>query len=354
MPIQITKAKITKVKCDAVVAPTNAFLKPSGGIGGAIYARAGEDLEKARNALGEIEVGQAKITPAFNFPSKYVIHTACPNWQGGGFKERELLRSCYVNSLKVAVENGCESVAIPLITLGDGEYLKDRVIGETVSVINEFLQTEELNVYLVAYDVTAYELRKSLQERILRHLRRNYKQEDPSIMSLKKPTFDGYDEEKDLSHSGSFDLCYSAPYGGTSKSEGLYGWLDDDEQDFSKIEKLLKNLDKTFAVTLLKLIDLKGMTDVECYKKANVDRKTFNKLKNNPKQKPSKQTAVAFAIALKLNFDETQHLHQTTNTESTLTFHKWGYFLCFCYKFHFYFMINLTKIVGASCARPQI
>ncbi|MBR5388594.1 MAG: macro domain-containing protein [Clostridia bacterium] len=290
MPLQIIRQDITKIKCDAIVNPSNRHLFPGGGVDAKIHRKAGPELLTACALLSGIEVGEAKITPAFNLPCKYVIHTAGPVWSGGQNGEKTLLQNCYVNCLKTAMVNGCESVAIPLISSGTYGYPKDKVLKVAVKTINGFLQDNELNVYLVVYDKTSYEFSKRLYGQIERFIEDNY-YDDLHCMSFMAP-------------DDSFFNCAVTKkkyYG----KEPVFG------EDVSSIEKMLSEIDDNFAVTLFKLIDVKNMTDVECYKKANVSKQTWYKILNEKNYKPSKNTVIAFAISLKLTFSETQHLLST-------------------------------------------
>ena len=270
------------MNCDAIVNPSNERLIPGGGIDAQIHKKAGYQLMIACSLLGGIEVGEAKITPAFNLPCKYVIHTAGPVWTGGQNNESTLLKNCYTNCLKVAVKNDCESVAIPLISSGCYNYPKDKVLKLAVKTINKFLEGTELNVYLVVYDKASYEFSKSLFGSVSRYIEKQYYKNNCMTMSLK--SFDLVNQYK------YFDCCY--------------------EKGFT-IEAMLDEIDDSFAVTLLKLIDLKGMTDLECYKRANISKQTWYKIQNEKDYKPSKNTVLAFAISLKLTFEETQHLLST-------------------------------------------
>ena len=287
MPLHIIRQDITKIKCDAIVNPSNRHLFPSGGVDAKIHRKAGPELLTACALLGGIEVGEAKITPAFNLPCKYVIHTAGPVWSGGQNGEKTLLQNCYINCLKTAIVHGCESVAIPLISSGTYGYPKDKVLKVAVKTINGFLQDNELSVYLVVYDKTSYEFSKRLYGQVERFIENNYDFVDLRCMSLKAP----------------YDLIIDKLI--RQVKEPFF------VEDISSIEKMLNNMDDCFALTLLKLIEVKKMTEVECYKKANVSKQTWYKILNEKNYKPSKNTVIAFAISLKLTFPETQHLLST-------------------------------------------
>ena len=152
MPLQIIRQDITKMKVDAIVDPTNEYLFPGGGTDATIHEVAGPDLYKACRKIGQIKIGEAAISEGFRLPAKYVIFTAGPLWKGGTHGEREQLESCYKNSLMLAIENGCESVAVPLISSGVYGFPKDQVLKIAINTVSEFLFEHELNVYIVVFD----------------------------------------------------------------------------------------------------------------------------------------------------------------------------------------------------------
>jgi hypothetical protein len=209
--------------------------------------------------------------------------------------ESIILKSCYIESLKLAVAHKFSTVAFPLISAGVYQYPKDQVLKFAIQTITEFLLDHELTVYLCVYDKDSYSFSQKLFTDIKAFINDEYVDEHDE---------DYYDELEDCSIESDFEkdavFCcitknkkMAAPSSAAGKS----------------LEEYLKAMDKSFAYKLFDLIDDRGMTDVECYKKANVDKRIFSKIKSNPKTyKPTKQTAVAFAIALKLDLDETQDL----------------------------------------------
>ena len=299
MPLHIIRQDITKVKCDAIVNSTNREMVGYNGVDYAIHTAAGPLLDEECKSIYPLGLGCAKITGAYNLPSKYVIHTSGPIWQGGYMGESAILKSCYIESLKLALKCGCESVAFPLISSGVYGYPKNEVLKFAVEVISEYLYTNEMTVYLCVYDKTSYEFSKKLFSDISDYIKEDV-EEQPNLQSEK--LVENYFLNERIESS-----LYKKRVNKPNKNSSAY----DEEGNLKSLSAYLKDMDKPFMQTLFDYIDQKGITDIECYKKANVDRKTFSKLKNNPKQKPSKQTAVAFAIALELNFDQTQHLLST-------------------------------------------
>ena len=295
MPLQIIRQDITKMQVDVIVNTTNEEMIGYSGVDLAVHTAAGAELDKLCETLPPLGLGKAVITPAFNLDVKYIIHTSGPVWHGGLRGESILLKSCYLESLKLAFESGCETVAFPLISSGAYGYPKDQVLKFAIQVITEFLLDHELMVYLCVYDRSSYEFSRELFDDISSFI------DEPSDkqMTFARSESAIFDDICDCS-VGTPMMAAAPP---VSKKTKLSGTKSE------TLEEYMKSMDKSFAYKLFDLIDASGMTDVECYKKANVDKKTFSKIKCNPQTyKPSKQTAVAFAIALQLDIDETQDL----------------------------------------------
>lgn len=299
MPLQIIRQDITQVACDAIVNPSNTHLIPGGGVDEAIHKAAGSALYKECEKLGGCPIGEARITPGFNLPCKYIIHTAGPVWHGGTEHEKEKLESCYKESLKLAVQNGCESIAFPLISSGVYGYPKERVLKLAVNVISEFLTDNELMVYIVVFDKTAYRFSRKLFSDIKEFIDDGYSEEHySSINSIEY--LKANKRSRKLKASRDEPLPDEMPM-----------IMSDAAAPTPDLSEWLKKRDDRFSVTLLKLISKKHLTDVECYKKANVSKKTFWKIMNQDSYKPSKNTVIAFSIALELSLEETQNLLAT-------------------------------------------
>ncbi len=276
MPLEIVRNDITKMAVDAIVNAAKESLLGGGGVDGCIHRAAGPELLAECRTLGGCETGDAKITKAYRLPCKYVIHTVGPVWQGGDHGERELLVSCYQTSLALAKAHGCETVAFPLISSGIYGYPKDQALRVAVDTIGAFLMENDMTVYLVIFDRAAYRISGKLFSDIAEYIDDHYVETHTD--ALRERLYR-------LETEARVPASAAAPVG---------------------LDHLLTHLDAGFSETLLKLIDRTGKKDAEIYKKANIDRKLFSKIRNNPGYKPSKTTAIAFAIALELDLQETK------------------------------------------------
>lgn len=283
MPLIIVRNDITKMPVDAIVNAAKESLLGGGGVDGCIHRAAGPELLAECRRLGGCKTGDAKITKAYLLPCRYVIHTVGPVWRGGGHGEREQLASCYRTSLALAQAHNCETVAFPLISSGIFGYPKDQALRVAVDTIGEFLLGSDMTVYLVIFDRKAYQISGKLFADIAEYIDDHY-----------------VDAHTDSRRERTRRM-------GVVESRMLTAY-EDAPMAVGGLDEALAHLDAGFSETLLKLIDRSGKKDAEVYKKANVDRKLFWKIRNNPGYKPSKSTAIAFAIALELNLDETREL----------------------------------------------
>ena len=278
MPLLLVRNDLTKMPVDAIVNAANESLLGGGGVDGCVHRAAGPELLEACRALGGCKTGEAKLTAGFRLPCRYVIHTVGPVWRGGTHGEREQLASCYRSSLALARAHGCETVAFPLISSGVYGYPKDQALRVAVDTIGAFLAENDLTVYLVIFDRASYEIGGKLFADIAAYIDERYVDAHTDLRRVS------------VAENRMPSACEAAPMAA------------------SGLDEALAHLDAGFSETLLKLIDRSGKKDAEVYKKANVDRKLFSKIRNNPDYKPSKPTAVAFAIALELSLPETRDL----------------------------------------------
>lgn len=295
MPLEIVRNDITKMKVDAIVNAANESLLGGGGVDGAIHRAAGSALLAECRTLGGCKTGKAKLTGGYNLPAKYVIHTVGPVYRDGKHGEKTLLESCYRESLALAKAHGCESVAFPLISSGVYRYPKDQALKVAIDVISDFLLENEMTVYIVVFDKASYQIGEKLFSDIAEYIDDHYVDEhtDYSRERISMNALPGVAPHKRRKKSEDDILetcdCKAMP-------------LEDD------LDAKLKHIDESFSQMLLRKIDEKGMTDAECYKKANVDRKLFSKIRSDVHYKPSKPTALAFAISLELSLDETEDM----------------------------------------------
>ena len=158
MPLEIVRKDITKMNVDAIVNAANTDLQMGGGVCGVIFRAAGErELQAACDQVAPIKTGEAAITPGFGLPARYVIHAAGPVYSFWNKRQcRELLRSAYIESLKLAEQNGCESIAFPLISSGIYGYPKDEALEVARSAIEDFLRDHDVEVYLAVFDKSSF------------------------------------------------------------------------------------------------------------------------------------------------------------------------------------------------------
>ncbi len=285
MPFTIIRQDITKMKVDVIVNAANTDLAMGGGVCGAIFKAADPvKMQKACDKLSPVKTGEAVITSGFDLPAKYVIHTAGPRYSRQNAEESEkLLRSAYTSSLKLALGNKCGSIAFPLISSGIYGYPKEEALQVAVSAIKIFLAEHEMDVYLVIFDRDSYEVSEKLLCDVESYIDENYVKAN-FISRLRNP----------------FAECQTVQKRSSAKKAVIYA--SDTLDDF------IKDLDEPFNSTLLRLIDAKGKSDTEVYKRANIDRKLFSKIRTGKGYMPSKRTILALAIALELTLDETDDL----------------------------------------------
>lgn len=324
MPLEIIRADISKVKADAIVNSANKNPICGGGAEYHIYKAAGYDaLLKAREQVGPLKVAQVAVTPAFALNAKYIIHTVGPKWNGGDSGEALALADCYRGALDKAQQLGCQSIAFPLISSGVFKFPKDSALRIALNAISEFLQTNEMNVMLVVFDRKAFEVSEELSSDIQAFIDDNYVQDKYSdvhryvsnrrrnlqveqeerFYALEAPQCDIPDEEPHrildreefVEEDGAADECVRLCVKSAEKS-------------LESLEDILAKPGETFCNKLFRLIHEKNQDDVEVYKRANLDRKHFSKIRSNVNYRPTKKTALALAIALRLNMDETADL----------------------------------------------
>ncbi len=293
MPLELVRNDITRMSVDAIVNAANNSLLGGGGVDGAIHKAAGSELLAECKTLGGCKTGEAKLTKGYKLPCKYVIHTAGPVWQGGNNGEEALLRSCYKNSLLLAKEKGVETIAFSLISSGVYGYPKDKALKVAIDTISDFLLENEMYVYIVIFDKASLDIGSKLYSDIKQFIDDRYAEEN-------------YDYRSERSRS---IRLFASKCSKSSDIDKEFACMPMQENSVcDSLGDRLKELDESFSQMLLRKIDEKGMTDAECYKKANIDRKLFSKIRSDINYRPSKPTAIAFAIALELSLAETTEL----------------------------------------------
>lgn len=346
MPFTMIRQDITRMDVDAIVNAANTQLLMGGGVCGAIFKAAGPaQLQAACDRLAPIQTGEAVITPGFALPARHIVHTAGPIYNQYVPQESErLLRSSYTRSMEVAYEEGCQSIAFPLISSGIYGYPKAEALRVAISSIRDFLADHDMDVYLVVFDRRSYTVSQDLLGAVDSYVDENYVNAhtqtrrvrlaaDPDESNLPDAALDG----ASLSRAyGSADAVGAAPkdlhsfmprFGmlhtgapqddavrtGTSQTAPQASSHGDayavpHPAQSSSLEDLIGDLDEPFNTTLMRLIDVKGRTDVEVYKRANIDRKLFSKIRTGKGYTPSKRTILALAVALELTLEETDDL----------------------------------------------
>lgn len=303
MPFEIVRNDIVKMKVDAIVNTANPFPEIGTGVDTAIHTAAGFRLLQARKKIGDINRGDAVITPGFDLIAKYVIHTVGPIWDGGEHGETDCLRSCYQKSLELALENNCKSIAFPLIATGNYGFPKDQALQIAVSTISNFLLKHDMMVYLVVFSEKAFSLSEKLFKDLESYIDEHYVDE-----RLEEEYRDNWSEgirrewrfirerRRQMANLDAEDLdyCASIPLPNAAGNAKM------------SLEAMLEKEEMTFSEALLDWLIKKNLNDPDVYKKANIDRKLFSKIRKNPDYKPKKNTAIALALAMELDLEETK------------------------------------------------
>ncbi|MBR6874101.1 MAG: O-acetyl-ADP-ribose deacetylase [Ruminococcus sp.] len=320
MPFSIIRDDITRLTTDAIVNAANSSLLGGGGVDGAIHRAAGSRLLEECRTLGGCKTGEAKATLGYDLKCRYVIHTVGPVWNGGTHGEPELLYSCYKNSLALALEKGCESIAFPLISSGVYGYPKDKALDVATRAISGFLADNDMDVYLVIFDKAAFRISSGLFDSISEYIDDAYAEKHDDTAS--RMMFGNAAAMQGAASAPVSSAKPSAVFGlfkrrekaakprGKESAPALYAdeVCEDAPCEEVLLESYLASQDESFTQSLLRLIDRSGMTDAQCYRKANIDRKLFSKIRSDVNYRPKKQTVLAFAIALELDLPQTLSL----------------------------------------------
>ena len=355
MPFTIERNDLASVSADAIVVAANEDLQITGGVGEAVAKAAGfTNVQEACNAIGHCPTGSAVATPAFDLPAKVIIHAVGPIWQGGSQNEVALLRDAYDAALSCAAENNAHSIALPLLSAGIYGFPADISLSVAQNAIHDYLDSHNTEIRLVLFDRTALQAGLSSYDRIAEYIDDVYV--DKQLDARKKERRTESFSDAFFTAAGTAYGALSAPTSAVSPSaaspsasilSSLFSSRKDTEKETSEdlegadtqdsveavyegpltenynyeeslaretpsksssLSDLLDSLDASFSTTLLALIDTKGMTDAQVYKRANMSRQLFSKIRSDTFYKPTKKTVLALAIALELDLSTTEDL----------------------------------------------
>ena len=299
MPLTILQQDITTLRVDAIVNAANPALQQGGGVCGAIFAAAGERrMRAACDRIGSCPVGGVAITRGFSLPARWVIHTVGPVWQGGEKGEEALLRSCYRSALRLASDRGLQSIAFPLISAGIYGYPSEEALQVAISEIGAYLLEHDLDVTLALFG-REHTLQDSPRFRGVRAFL-GAKPEPNILIAAVSARKQVRDESGELLVGAFSSASMPSPASAIPPIVAQ-----------TKLEDAALRTGETFSQRLLRFIDERGLSDPEVYRRANLDRRLFSKIRGNKGYQPSKNTALALAVALRLNLDQTADLLRT-------------------------------------------
>ncbi|MED9873460.1 MAG: macro domain-containing protein [Eggerthellaceae bacterium] len=335
MPFTIERNDLASVSADAIVVAANEDLHITGGVGEAVAQVAGfTNIQEACNAIGHCPTGSAVATPAFNFPARIIIHAVGPIWQGGTHNEVALLRSAYDDALSLAAENNASSIALPLLSAGIYGFPADISLSVAQNAIHDYLESHDAEIRLVLFNRNALQAGLKVYDYIKEYIDDVYvgkhtdtRQRTRSTEAFNDTFFTAAGAAYgalSASPSATMMPSLSSPHKEAEEETSEHAAYDkngtDDEALYAEalaaktlgqpscLSELLDSLDASFSTTLLALIDAKGMTDVQVYKRANMSRQLFSKIRSDALYKPTKKTVLALAIALELDLDATEDL----------------------------------------------
>lgn len=305
MSIYSICADIAQFRCDAVVLSTNAALTIDSIGMKALRTGGGEKLQKELQPFNRFTDGKARIVKNHRIKCDQVILAAVPTWKDGHSGECELLTDCCINSLKLALRNGNKKVAFELYDAELFGFPPEIAYNIQYEAIESYLESHDMTVFLVSS--------KRVQNDTVSGLRRfvddYYDRPEPQVCySIAPATAGGV-------------VAFEAPAGAALGVVAGLTCIDSqskpkkpvDKSLFTippELEKRLKMRDESYQQMLFRLIDERGLKDSECYKRANVSKQVFSKIRCNAEYRPTKPTLLAFAVALHLSFDETVELLQ--------------------------------------------
>ncbi len=361
MPLHIVRDDIANMRTDAVIVPANSDLLIGGGAGEAVARIAGLGrLQDACDRIGGCAVGKAVATPAFDFPANMIVHAVGPVWKGGESGEADALFSCVSEALRVASRAGAETMALPLLSTGAFGFPSGLAIDIETRAIQAFLDVCEAEVWLVLYDRASMRAGRSMFDAIAEYIDDVYVGEHgregertvrgfaptegfgpqaaqspvrpslapPPMLASPPPDFSAKPrrgglfkrkkkrKEKERFATPQVEAAILGEEGFGAPCEAppreASAWQDEPRIAPSafkgapapapqSLAERLARLDESFSQTVLRLIDERGMTDVEVYKRANMSRQLFAKIRKDDGYRPTKKTACALVFALGLD-----------------------------------------------------
>lgn len=299
MPFSIVRNDITKIKADAIVNTANPKPLVGSGTDTAVYEAAGKkELLEARMKIGDIAPGDVAYTPAFDLNAKYILHTVGPAWVDGNHHEREILHSCYERSLKLADSLGAKSIAFPLLATGAYGFPRDEALSIALEEIQTFLlEHEKMRITLVVFDRKSFVLSEERFGGLEAYIDENYVGRQSVREYFRHRRVRDMDIYEERMLDAAYDSCeLDEAIAKLSPPVGIS--LDD----------MLDVEDMTFQQRLLFLIDKEGLKDSEFYKSAGITKQVFSTIRSNEDYQPKKETAIAAALSLKLDMDDTEDL----------------------------------------------
>lgn len=291
MPFEIVRNDITRVRADAIVNTANPRPVYAGEVDRSIYLAAGkEKLLAARREIGEIEVGKAAYTPAFGLSARCIIHTVGPTWVDGRHGEVEQVRSCYRESLALAQQLGCTSIAFPLISTGAYHFPRDLALEAASAEIYPFVLHHTMMVYLVVYDQDSYDLSGRLSPQIRSYIDEHYVQEQ---------------QERAMEDAQRGDETVDLKLLQERRRERLRQFQGSAKKREQSLDQAISAAGPDFAAYLQELIDRRGMKNAELCRASNISRQTLSNLLGGGKP-PKKGTVAALTVGLRLSLEEAE------------------------------------------------
>lgn len=319
MSLKIVRNDIFEIKADCIVNPTDEYLSGSGSIDARIHKAGNKELSDClvKNGIIKWETGDVVCTPGFGLKYKYVLHTVGPIYNGLK-SDWHKLRSCFQNTLILAYKLNCKSVALPLIGTGAFCFPKDKAIQIALDVINSFLLSYEMDVYLVIYAkdtfVLSYEIPNleyllsdkfdEEQNNKFSNIRLFAYNENPLLI---KPKGKIYIEDQIIEASELRKIELKLKENKKTSKAVPQDLKIDESKLKDELKKIIKGREISFAGKLLDLIDKYGFTESSVYRAAQINKSTYYAMISNDSQ-PVYDNALKYAIVLPLKLTEVDDL----------------------------------------------